>query len=233
MKNLVRDLAKRFGYTVSRLPDADPSGSPYSPLAPENGVIDLEKLAAMGNSVPGMVSAESGKFLYTMCALQQTEGAVVEIGSWQGRSTSFLARAVAETGNGPFYAVDHFKGNVGKENFYVVGSSDLSDLRGNFEANMKRLGLWDSVELLDMPNSEAVEKIEEQIRYLFIDGDHTKAGVEKDIELFVPKLAAGALVVFDDYEANFAGLVEAANALVARVSPRHTMTYRGTLVVQT
>jgi hypothetical protein len=136
-----------------------------------------------------MISPKSGQFLFAMCYMQELRGDVVEIGSWQGRSTSFLARAVKCSGNGTFYAVDHFKGNVGKENCYVVGKRDLSDLEANFLHNMKTLELVDSVNLLNMTNEQAEERLRDtRIRFLFIDGDHTKAGVEKDIGLFFQSL---------------------------------------------
>jgi hypothetical protein len=94
------------------------------------------------------------------------------------------------------------------------------------------MGLWDSVTLLDMPNDEAVSRITEPIRFLFLDGDHTRAGVERDIELFFPKLAASAIVVFDDYDANFRGLVDAVNETLTRAPPRRAFTFKKSLVVR-
>ena len=232
MKKLIRTFAHRLGYSINRIPRVEATGNGYSPLSDSHRVVDLERLAAFGLTVPGMITAESGKLLYTMCVLQGVRGSVVEIGSWQGRSTSFLARAVRESGNGPFYAIDHFRGNVGKERFYRVDAANLSDLRSNFERNMRRLGLWNELELLDMPNSEAAARISGPIRFLFIDGDHTRAGVEKDIELFFEKLAPGALVVFDDYELNSSGVVGAVNDLMARVPTSRRLTYQKTLVLE-
>ena len=44
--------------------------------------------------------------------------------------------------------------------------------------------------------------------FLFIDGNHTKDGVEKDTELFFPQLEKGWIVVFDDCFKGFPGLIE-------------------------
>jgi predicted O-methyltransferase YrrM len=179
-----------------------------------------------------MISPKSGQFLFAMCYMQELRGDVVEIGSWQGRSTSFLARAVKCSGNGTFYAVDHFKGNVGKENCYVVGKRDLSDLEANFLHNMKTLELVDSVNLLNMTNEQAEERLRDtRIRFLFIDGDHTKAGVEKDIGLFFSKLMPGSIVVFDGFSKNFPGLVDAVDTLISKRSFARTMSYQNTLVL--
>jgi cephalosporin hydroxylase len=54
-----------------------------------------------------------------------------------------------------------------------------------------------------------------KVRFLFIDGDHTRAGVENDIRLFFPLLVEGAIVVFDDFTGDFPGLVDALDRLVA------------------
>ncbi|HEY9033897.1 MAG TPA: class I SAM-dependent methyltransferase, partial [Pseudomonadales bacterium] len=123
--------------------------------------------------------------------------------------------------------------NVGKENYYVVGKEDLSDLEGNFLNNMKRIGLLDSVTLLNMPNDEAEKQLKEtRIRFLFIDGDHTKEGVEKDIQLFFPRLIPGAIVVFDDFSGHFPGLIDAVDKLIAGRKFSRVMSYHNTLVLK-
>ena len=233
MKSLILRLFNKLGFEISKAYSLNGSYDPYSRIEMKSGkIIDLEALAQISTSIPGMISPKSGQFLYTMCYMQQLKGDVVEIGSWQGRSTSFLARAVSNSLNGTFYAVDHFKGNVGKENFYVVNEKDLSDLENNFLSNMERVGLSDSVRLLNMPNEQAEQEIGDiNIRFLFIDGDHTKNGVEKDIELFFPKLMPGSIVVFDDFSKVFSGLVEAVDALIAEREFSRIMSYHNTLVL--
>lgn len=236
MKAMIGKLFNKLGYQIKRIPEPKVATSydPYSDIALQSGpVIDLEKLALISESIPGMISPRSGQFLFALCYMQELTGDVVEIGSWQGRSTSFLARAVRHSSNGNFYAVDHFKGNVGKENYYVVGKEDLSDLEGNFLNNMKRIGLLDSVTLLNMPNDEAEKQLKEtRIRFLFIDGDHTKEGVEKDIQLFFPRLIPGAIVVFDDFSGHFPGLIDAVDKLIAGRKFSRVMSYHNTLVLK-
>lgn len=209
--------------SLQPIPVRLPSGRPIT------AVDDLVERAAF---IPSMLSPESGKFLYALCYLQQIAGDVVEIGSWQGYSTSFLARAVKDSGNGSFFAIDHFRGNVGKEDRYRVGAADLSDLRANFERNMRQLGVWDAVHLLDMPDDDAAERLHGRtVRFLFIDGDHSRSGVEKDIRLFFPLLHPGAIVVFDDFAPRFPGLLEAVDDLLAKSPVRRAFSYRNTLVV--
>ncbi|MDH5740481.1 MAG: class I SAM-dependent methyltransferase, partial [Nitrospira sp.] len=176
----------------------------------------------------------AGKSLFMLCYTQQLQGDVVEIGSWQGYSTSFLARAVAESGNGRMYAIDHFKGNVGKEDFYTVGKSDLSDLEERFRENMQRLNLAQTVRLLVMSNQDAREELCREavkIRFLFIDGDHSRDGVQRDVELFFPLLMKGAIVVFDDCSLSAPGVIEAVDRLLENNGCEKVFAFSNTAVV--
>lgn len=227
MKRFLKDALHRLGYEVRRVPDP----APPSALIPD--IPDFERLAHAAAGIPSMLGRQTAFALYTLCYLQELSGDVVEIGSWQGYSTSFLASAVRDSRNGVLYAIDHFKGNVGKESFYVVGRSDLSDLRQGFESNLRRLRLLDCVRLLDMPNHEAVRHLDGvKVRLLFIDGDHSKAGVENDIRLFFPLVLPGGLVVFDDFSPHCSGLVEAVAQLIATHRPQRVFCYQNTLVVR-
>lgn len=233
MKTIIQKLAKNCGYEIRRLErNALPSSS-YSELSQATmNVVDLEKLDQLSLSIPSMITSEAGKFLYTLCYMQDILGDVVEIGSWQGRSSFFLARAVKESGNGRFYAIDHFGGNVGKEQFYAV-DGDLTNLKQNFIRNMERQGLSGFVNLLDMPNTEAVNHLKDScIRFLFIDGDHTEEGVTKDIELFFPHLCKGAIVIFDDYFEGFPGLLQAVDRAIKKHKPVKVFSFKHALVMR-
>lgn len=233
MKKIVRKLVNSLGYDLVSLEKSMDYGDFYSKYSGVNkNITDIEKLGKMSLTIPGMITPEAGKFLFTLCYMQETAGDVVEIGSWQGRSTTFLARAVKESKNGNFYAIDHFEGNVGKEEFYKVDGT-LSSLKANFQGNIERFQLDDTVKLFDMVNTEASMKLENNIvRFLFIDGDHTKKGVSKDIELFFPKLTKGSIVVFDDYFEGFPGLIEAVDEMFEKYNFSRVFYYRHTLVVK-
>ena len=233
MKKLIKKIVNKFGVDIVKLETATSSDNPYCQYGKVNDkVIDVEILGKMSLTIPGMITPEAGKFLYALCYMQDLQGDVVEIGSWQGRSTTFLARAVKESRNGKFYAIDHFGGNIGKEEFYKVDGS-LSNLKTNFEDNMSRFGLSDIVNLLDMVNVEASEKLQDKrVRFLFVDGDHTKEGVKKDIELFFPRLVKGSIVVFDDYFEGFSGLIEAVDEIFEQYDFERVFYYRHTLVIK-
>jgi len=213
---------------------ADGTPSPYCKIALKSEpILDLKEIKNIGEAIPGMIATDSGAHLFSLCLFQQEKGDVVEIGSWQGRSTAFLGYAVRQSENGKLWAIDHFKGNVNKEHYYVVEKEDLSDLKEGFQNNIESVGLTPHVNLLNMPNHEAVEQIDDKsVRFLFIDGDHTKAGIEKDLELFLPKLVDGAIIVFDDFSRAFPGVVETVDKLISTKKPKQVMSYPNTLVMR-
>ena len=231
MKKIIKLIMKYFGYEITKIKKSEEKSSPYTTLINDKNIIDLEVLSSISLTIPGMINPHSGQFLYVLCYLQQLQGDVVEIGSWLGRSSSFLARAVKESNNGTFYAIDHFQGNIGKEKLYTKQIKQ-KDIKKKYLENIERLGLLEFVTLLDMKNDQAAKYIESKIiRFLFIDGEHTKEGVQKDIELFSPKLVKGSIIVFDDFSTNFPGVVDVAKSLYKKMKINKSFAYENTLVI--
>ena len=232
MKKIIIRIINNLGYDLKKIKKVKYDTSVYSKLSKRKKIVDLDVLSNINELIPGMITQESGKLLFSLCYMQEILGDVVEVGSWQGKSASFLARAVKESNNGRFYAIDHFKGNTGKEHFYTI-NNDKSSIKEAFMQNISNVGLKDWVNLLNMENTQAAKKLEKQsIRFLFIDGDHTKSGVAKDIKLFFPMLLKGSIVVFDDYFEGFPSLVEAIEELFEYQEVTKIFYYRHTLVIK-
>lgn len=225
-KRVIHAAIRRAGYEVMRqqtLVERRPAVS--------FALTSLPEYRRETESIPGMIAPESADILYALCLTQDVQGDVLEIGSWQGKSTSYLGRAVKDSRNGRLFAVDHFRGNVGKEGLYRVGREDLGDLRGRFDENMARLELDHIVTTLASPSKEAYTVLVGQaFRFLFIDGDHTETGVQQDIELFCPLVLPGGLVVFDDFDNTFPGLVRAVERWVLRQHPLAIFSHGSLLV---
>lgn len=194
-----------------------------TPAVPPNRMIDdgcstnMAQRLARFSAIPGMLPRERGLVLYSLAYGCSIPGDVVEIGSWQGRSTCYLAQACRDSDNGIVRAIDHFKGNVGVEQQYVVGQSDLSDLESKFRRHVAGAGLKDYVRLYNMTSRDAAAAYRTdfaRVRMLFIDGDHSYEGVRNDIELFAPLLQPGGIIVFDDYHSDGPGVVQAVRDVI-------------------
>lgn len=113
---------------------------------------------------------------------------IVEIGSWKGRSTTWLAHGARARG-ARVYAVDPH-----------CGSKEAPEARTleAFIANLARAGLGGHVELLVMTSAEAVDVIPAPVELLFVDGDHSVEGARRDAQLWLPRVTVGGTAMFHD-----------------------------------
>jgi predicted O-methyltransferase YrrM len=149
---------------------------------------NLEQVSSVVSHVEGWLSDEQGRALYRAAAATTGRGAIVEIGSWKGRSTIWLASAARLTGR-CVYAIDpHTRSN----------EDPLANTLAEFRANLERAGVSDAVRPLITTSAEAVAILEDPVELLFIDGDHSYDAVERDVELWLPRLIEGGVVLFHD-----------------------------------
>ena len=116
-------------------------------------------------------------------------GAFVEIGSYLGASSCFIALAQADKNPIPkLYCVDTWTNDVMTE-----GERDTFDIFLENTKDFKNI-----IIPLRGRSTMVAEYFQEKIDFLFIDGDHSYKGVKDDIHAWFPKLTVDALVVFHD-----------------------------------
>jgi|FLOH01.1.fsa_nt_gi predicted O-methyltransferase YrrM len=110
---------------------------------------------------------------------------VLEIGSWEGRSTVCMAEVAAHV-----YACDpHTAFNT-----QALGEEFIS-----LEKFKENTAGRDNITLLLGKSEDMVPVLENNFFDLvFIDGDHRYASVKKDIEMSLPKLKVGGVMAFHD-----------------------------------
>lgn len=136
-----------------------------------------------GLGVEGLLEEREGLCLHGLARRAAPLGTAVEIGSYKGRSTWFLAHAYEQAGSQwPVVAFDpHLEGT-----------------RDAFLANLERTGIAGRVEAHAAFSHDAVAAFDRPIGLLWIDGDHTYEGVRRDFEDWFPKLAVGGWLAFHD-----------------------------------
>jgi len=118
----------------------------------------------------------------------------VEIGSWKGKSSAFMAVEIANSGKQiDFYCIDTFEGSVEHQN-----NPELPYLYDIFKNNMKPVeGYYQDIR---MPSMEAVQKFEnETLDFVFIDGSHEYEDIKDDIQSWLPKVKRGGVLAGHDY----------------------------------
>jgi predicted O-methyltransferase YrrM len=133
---------------------------------------------------------DSAWFLYGFVRAQKPS-VCVEIGSAQGKSACYIGQALKENGAGRLYAIDPH---------CVTNWNDDSSIQ-TFDVirrNIAAIGLTDQVEVVRATSEDAKREWKREIDFLFIDGDHSYAGIRRDFELFAPHVRRFGLVVFHD-----------------------------------
>jgi predicted O-methyltransferase YrrM len=143
--------------------------------------------------IDGFTSPVELNLLYHLALATET-GAVVEVGSYLGRSTVVLASAAADRGRDPVVAVDPHEGVLG------VANEERRDTEAEFLQNLDRAGVRSQVRLMRMTAAEAATEWEgDAVGLLFVDGLHTREAVLEDTRSWARFLTPDACIVFDDF----------------------------------
>lgn len=164
------------------------TASPRHPLTPEQ----LTRLAALEGLIPEAVGLRLAQ-LASEVPLQQC---IVEIGSYKGRSTAYLASGARAGLEAPVFAIDPWDlpGNVGGRFGFDQGAT-----RAAFHAQLARAGIAPQVTPFRAFSRELAKWWQRPIGLLYIDGSHLERDVRADWEAWRPHLAHPAVVAFDDY----------------------------------
>jgi predicted O-methyltransferase YrrM len=220
LRSALVGIGRFAGVRIERLEHAER-------LVPDGSTTVVEMLSRF-EGIPGMVSLQRGLLLYLVALAAGPEGDVVEIGSWQGRSTAFLAQACEDSGNGVVHAIDWFRGNPGKEHLLPV---PLEGMEQAFRTNIERTGLSHRVVVHPKRSEDARAEIAAPVRMLYVDGEHSREAVLSDLE-YAELLAPGGILVLDDYSRSFPGVVSAAHEFLSRGGFSRTFQGRGFLVAR-
>ncbi len=157
----------------------------------------LKKIDKFRN-LDGWLSDNEALGLYSVARKLSRNAIVVEIGSWQGKSTYCIAKGLR---NGKVYAIDPFNADAGQD----VASEDeyrmkkgSNDLLENFTANMKELNVMEKIAVKKGYSYDFTNDFTE-INFLFIDGDHSIAGCKADFEMYSGKIVPGGFIAFHDF----------------------------------
>jgi predicted O-methyltransferase YrrM len=153
--------------------------------------------------VPGFLMEAEARLLGTIAACTPARGAIVEIGSFKGKSTVMLAMVAAHYGLGPIVAIDPHNFN----------SAELLDLKANPEAssyrdfltNIAAAGVANYVDPRRAYSADVAREWNRPIRFLWIDGDHSYQGAKTDFDGFFRHVQPYGVVALHDALHEFAG----------------------------
>lgn len=144
-----------------------------------NGFDEVRRLIV---DVPGWLTDDEAQALFDAARSCTGRGAIVEIGSWRGKSTICLAHGSRAGARLPIYSVDPHPKRRFEE----------------FRRNIERAGVTELVRPIRGRSQDAADDFHEPVELLFVDGAHDEALVREDYEKWVPKVVDGGIVAFHD-----------------------------------
>lgn len=142
----------------------------------------------------GLISSEVGEVLAELAAEVPAAQAIVEIGSYKGKSTAYLATG---SRGAMVYAIDRWDLAGNADGRFGFNQPETFQA---FKAQLARAGVTDGVIVIRDASVHAAREWKRNIGLLYVDGSHTEVDVEADWRAWSPHLAPGAVVVFDDYD---------------------------------
>jgi len=139
-----------------------------------------------------MINFDEAVLLYNLAKQAQGE-CIIEVGSYRGRSTTILSRGSIDGNELPVYAIEPHESYTG-----VLGGKFGSADRGAFYQCMLDTGGYHMVRLVNLSSEIVAPNWNKKVGLLWIDGDHSYAGVKRDFECWSPHLTTSALIAFDD-----------------------------------
>ncbi len=151
--------------------------------------------------IDGWLTDEEALGLYRLASKLPPDATVVEIGSWQGKSTFCLASGLR---SGTVHAIDPFNASGGfdvrSEKEYIEKKAG-HDLLARFRENMTARQVMDKIVVRQGYSAQFAADFN-RIDLLFIDGDHSVPGCIADFEHYAPKVSPGGFIAIHDYYEN-------------------------------
>jgi MMP 1-O-methyltransferase len=169
------------------------------PLTP----MDLELIRA-AEAVPGFMPAAEGLALFDAATTYAARGPVLEVGSYCGKSTIYLAAAARAAGQ-VVVTVDHHRGSEEHQPGWEYHDPGLVDpVTGRLDtlpslrATLAAAGLEDHVVVVVGRSADVARLWGTPLGLVFIDGGHTDTAAITDYEGWAPWVAdGGALAIHD------------------------------------
>ena len=175
----------------------------------------FELLEKVTKSAHGWTSSRELASLYYSAKAVDGRGVIVEIGSWQGRSTIWIAQGSKDGANMEVYAIDPFTGSVENQRPGVKVWT-LND----FNHNLASAGVQDIVKPVVSTSENASKEWNKQIEFLFIDGDHEYEAAKKDFLLFSQHVINGGTIAFHDTTPNLKAILNEGLPIFGLSGPR-------------
>jgi MMP 1-O-methyltransferase len=168
-----------------------------------NLLLDAE-LSRAAEAATGFMPAAEGRALFDAAATYAARGPVMEIGSYCGKSTIYLAAAASAAGQ-VVVTVDHHRGSEEHQPGWeyhdprlVDPATGRLDTLPNLRATLAAAGLEEHVVVVVGRSANVARLWGTPLGLVFIDGGHTEQAAVTDYEGWAPWVAPGGALAIHD-----------------------------------
>ena len=148
--------------------------------------IEIRRAVNVAFRVPGLYRHGEAAFLYR---LARRKGNLVELGCWMGRTTAILLQAAAVWG-ADLTTVDAFT---------PMPSQRERATPDKWSTNLGRVGLRPPTLVIATTDDAAeIFPAGQVISFLFVDANHSREQVSRDLANWTPRVKAGGVVALHD-----------------------------------
>jgi len=155
--------------------------------------MEYKKIDNFGQKIEGWLTKKESKLLYELSNNYNGKGAIVEIGSWKGKSTIYLAWGSKKGKKNKVYAIDPHSGSLEhKEELGKVWTFE------DFKKNIKKGKVNDIISPIVNTSENASKEFKKKVGILFIDGSHEYKDVKNDFKNWFNKIENNGIIAFHD-----------------------------------
>lgn len=178
-----------------------------------------KKILKFVNEVPGLLSIDEGVFLENAAkSTEKLKGVLVEIGSFCGKSTIFLAQS-----KNKIYSVDPHKG-------FVEPGMVYPGTYKKFIKNIRDAGVYSRIVPLVNTSKGAAKNWNKKIKFLFIDGLHDDKNAMMDFALWSRHLIDGGIVAVHDSFLRWCGSEKVAVSKIVNSPDFYKIGFSGSMI---
>src|SRR5574344_1874608 len=142
-------------------------------------IYNFETAEENAKDLEGWLGEPDRKALYKYAAKASCRACFIEIGSWGGKSLTYLTYSILEQKSPcKIYSIDPF----------LTFKDEPNNMYEKFIVNIKKVKIYDRVKHIKEKSQEVGKNWTEPISFIFIDGFHKYDWVKKDFELFFPHI---------------------------------------------
>ncbi len=157
---------------------------------------EFERTLADIADIEGWLRPEQARALWSAASKVRGPGRIVEIGSYRGRSTVVLARAIHP--DVEFVAIDPHAGNDRGPGQWDGEAEEGGADQRSFRANLDRTGVAERIRYVRARSQDALDDVTGPIDLLYIDGAHRYRVVVGDLAGWGSRVRPGGTLMIHD-----------------------------------